>query len=898
MIRFLYMLTAVGFIFSIAAKAPAQDQKKTADPFARWESNIKAFEADDKKHPKEPGQVLFIGSSSIRLWDLEKWFPGLDAINRGFGGSEVADSLHFYDRIVKPYAPRAIVMYAGDNDLSREKTPAQVQADFKEFVTKVHKDFPDTQIIFVAIKPSIKRWNLIEKVREANSLIIKMAESDEQLTFLDIDTPMIGEDEMPKKEFFAKDGLHLNDAGYKLWSDLLKPHLDAIPAIKDARFKPLRNLRDAYHPWSPPTTLAAWEKEAERIRRQVLVSNGLWPLPEKTPLEPVISKKIDRGDHTVQNVYFRSRPGHYVTGNLYRPKNIEGKIPGILCPHGHWKDGRFYDAEGGSQSQLDQGAEEFASGAHSPLQARMVQLARMGTVVFHYDMIGYADSQPLDHRTGFNDADAALRLHNLMGLQTWNSIRSLDFLESLPEVDTDRLAVTGASGGGTQTMILAAIDDRVDVTFPAVMVSTGMQGGCVCENASYLRQGVNNIAFAALFAPKPQSMSGADDWTIEIETKGLPELKQVYSLFGKADNIEAKAFPQFKHNYNQVARELMYNWFNEHLDLRIDGPIQQSDFWPLTREQLTVFNDKNPLPDDALAAAPLRDLMTKEDQEEFESWLKGDIADYRNIVGGAAEVMLKPEVSDIETEYTTVRQDSEATSDITRADGIVTNSDGAHIKTVSLSSETKEPAGFVFWFDSAGNSHLFKDDGAIKDEVLQLIQAGYIVVSADLFMTGDSKGRTQSALDYPIDEKYPGYTYCYNTPLLTERVRDILTVIQNSSQQDKKRFLVATGDAGVWQLLARTAIPGDKIDQTIVDLNGFSFANVTTIDDPNLLPGALKFGGLPGLARLIEPSPLAIFGASKKDDFNKTLSHFKENLILSSEPLTDKKVVQMILESE
>src|SRR6185295_5335163 len=173
--------------------------------------------------------------------------------------------------------------------------------------------------------------------------------------------------------------------------------------------------------------------------------------------------------------------------------------------------------------------------------ARCAQLARMGCVVFHYDMVGYADSQQIVHRQGFTDPDAELRLQNFMGLQTYNSIRALDFLTSLPDVDPNRIGVTGASGGGTQTFILCAVDDRPAVAFPAVMVSTGMQGGCVCENASYLRQGIGNVDIAGAFAPKPLAMSGADDWTKEIETKGLPELKALYKLYGAEDKVMAKA---------------------------------------------------------------------------------------------------------------------------------------------------------------------------------------------------------------------------------------------------------------------------------------------------------------------------------------------------------------------
>ena len=169
----------------------------------------------------------------------------------------------------------------------------------------------------------------------------------------------------------------------------------------------------------------------------------------------------------------------------------------------------------------------------------------MGCVVFHYDMVGYADSQQIGHRQGFLDVEAELRLQSFMGLQTWNSVRALDFVMSLPDVDPSRVAITGASGGGTQTFLLTGIDDRLTAAFPAVMVSTAMQGGCVCENCSYLRVGTGNIELAGLFAPRPLGMSGANDWTLGIERKGLPELKALYRLYGAEDRVLARCFPQF-----------------------------------------------------------------------------------------------------------------------------------------------------------------------------------------------------------------------------------------------------------------------------------------------------------------------------------------------------------------
>ncbi|MCA9115487.1 MAG: acetylxylan esterase, partial [Planctomycetaceae bacterium] len=416
----------------------------------------------------------------------------------------------------------------------------------------------------------------------------------------------------------------------------------------DARLGTPRNLRDAYHPWSPPATAAAWSTEKEAIRRRILVSQGLWPMPPRPEIEASTHGKIDRDGYTIEQVYFASHPGHYVTGNLYRPKGRTGKLPGVLCPHGHWANGRFYEADDAKQKeQLDKEAEQTEAGARYPVQARMVQLARMGYVVFHYDMVGYADSRQIAHRAGFTDAAAGLWLQNFMGLQTFNSIRALDFLVSLPDVDPERIGVTGSSGGGTQTFMLCAVDPRPAVAFPAVMVSTGMQGGCVCENASYLRIGLNNVALAAVFAPKPMAMSGADDWTVAIETRGLPELKQVYGFSNQASLVEAKAYPQFKHNYNQVAREMMYAWFHEHLSPDMEQPLTEEPFKPVPPAELSVFDDSHKLPTDAVDATGLRKYLTEVSQRQFAAALpksKDDVAGYAELVRPALQVMLDASV--------------------------------------------------------------------------------------------------------------------------------------------------------------------------------------------------------------------------------------------------------------
>lgn len=630
----------------------------------------------------------------------------------------------------------------------------------------------------------------------------------------------------------------------------------------DARLAPARTLRDEYHPWSPPATLNEWDVARERIRTQLLVACGLWPLPDNTPLEPVIHGRVDRDDYTVERVYFASRPGLYVTGSLYRPKGFEGRRPGVLCPHGHWANGRFYDAgEAEAARQIAAGAESRPSAARFPLQARMVQLARMGCVVFHYDMIGYADQGPLDHRSGFSDAQAELWSQNILGLQTWNSIRALDFLASLPDVDPKRIGVTGASGGGTQTFVLGAIDPRPATAFPAVMVSTNMQGGCVCENASYLRIGLNNIAFAACFAPRPLGMTGANDWTIDIETKGLPELKQVWNLYGASEEVDARCFPQFGHNYNEVSRKVMYGWFNRHLGLGVSEPIEERDFTPLSREELTVFTAEHPRPSDALPAAPLRERLT----EETRAWYAGLVEraranprEYREIVGPAAEAIFGPLPRP--TDLT-----GEVASEGTAGDVRITRGwcsragDAAAVPWVMLWPEGT-PQGLAVWIDGRGKHALFERSGAPIPPLRDLLKRGHVVVTADVFLTGEYLP-TELDVTRPVNRGFAGYTFGYNRPLLVERVRDILTVAAFAERTSRANVVHWTGtrEAGPWVLLAR-GLRGPEQSTTVADVGGFAFAELTNLRDPNFLPGALKFGGLGGVLALAAPTRVELHG--------------------------------------
>lgn len=214
------------FLLLLPQLAVARDHRE--NDHVQWNAEIAAFQAADRAHPPAPGAVLFIGSSSIRLWtSLATDFPEVRTLNRGFGGSEIADSTYFADRIVAPYHPRAIVLYAGDNDLEAGNSPAQVRDDFAAFVRTARAVAPGVPIAFIAIKPSVARKALLPKIREANALVRDWAATQKGVAYLDIFTPMLGADGQPQARWFIQDGLHMNRTGYALWIGVVRPWLDA-----------------------------------------------------------------------------------------------------------------------------------------------------------------------------------------------------------------------------------------------------------------------------------------------------------------------------------------------------------------------------------------------------------------------------------------------------------------------------------------------------------------------------------------------------------------------------------------------------------------------------------------------------------------------------------------------
>jgi lysophospholipase L1-like esterase len=193
---------------------------------AKWKDELERIATRDKAHPPEPGGIIFVGSSSIRLWDLEKSFPGKKYVNHGFGGSVIADSTYYFDQLVGKFKPRLVVFYAGDNDIANGKSPEDVLKDFQEFAEKFKKELPKANLLYISIKPSIARWKLADKAREANKLIEGYGNRQPNFHFLDVWPVMLGEDGQPRKDFFLEDDLHMNEAGYAEWLKLVEPLLD------------------------------------------------------------------------------------------------------------------------------------------------------------------------------------------------------------------------------------------------------------------------------------------------------------------------------------------------------------------------------------------------------------------------------------------------------------------------------------------------------------------------------------------------------------------------------------------------------------------------------------------------------------------------------------------------
>ncbi len=659
----------------------------------------------------------------------------------------------------------------------------------------------------------------------------------------------------------------------------------ASAVASDRRFAPPKDL-DGEFLFQPITSPDAWKARAAELRRQLQVALGLWPMPDATPLNAVVHGAVTRQGYTVEKVYFESLPGHFVTGSLYRPTGRKGRLPAVLLPHGHWEHGRYMETPDKEfKHELVTGAERFDPGGRHPLQAAPAQLAKMGVIAFLFDLEGYADSvqipsavahgskgRPKDSPAApglFFHAQTDSRLQSIMGLQSWNARRALDFIISLPDVDPSRIGVSGASGGGTQTFILGAIDPRPAVFFPMVMVGTRMQGGCTCENADYLRIGTGNVEIASLMAPRPVGMTTADDWTKTMPETGFGAMQAMWKMLGAADRVAIFPMPQFDHNYNYVSRGAMYGWMNKYLGLGLEDPIVADDYVPLTREETSVWDRAHPKPASGEAEERrVTSWWTSVAERQMADVRPHDAASldrYRAVVGGAVAVM--------------VNRGIPSADDIVVDAGSALLKGGAYVRrgvlqqprwgelTPFVEVKPAQSTGAVaVWLDPRGTVGVLGTDDQAATAIAPLLQAGVTVVGIDVFGTGAFATGGAPVRNRLVEgTPFSPYTYGYNSPIVIQRTHDVLAALRYArSTATKSVSLVGLGpDAGTWAALARAAAPS-LVDRAAVDTGGFRFVTVATIDDAAFLPGGAKYDDLPGLLSLGAPGPLWLAGEGAK----------------------------------
>ena len=582
------------------------------------------------------------------------------------------------------------------------------------------------------------------------------------------------------------------------------------------------------------TTLEAWQARAAFLRKQILASAGLLPMPEKRPIQAEVFGKIERNGYTIEKVLLETWPGFYLGGNLYRPSGKRGPFPAVVSPHGHWHYGRLED-------------QQLVS-----VPGRCINLALQGFVVFTYDMSGYNDTDQLPHHWGSRQQD--LWNINPLGVQLWDSIRAVDFVSLLADVDVGRIAATGASGGGTQTFLLTAVDDRIKAAAPVNMISAEMQGG-VCENAANLRVGgsndISNMVIAALMAPRPLLMVSASDWTHNTSREEFPAVRSIYRLFNAEANVETAHFDQV-HNYDRESREAMYAFFGARL-LGSKGHIGERRF---TAEQpkdlLALFGRLRP----AGALVSLDQFSAdriSEARRSVDEWKPADAT----MLGKARETFrerltfsllaLKPSAGEliVEAKTSVGREEDLLLGRAGKGDRVAATWLSPVKANAALPPTLVVHPDGIAWVRASAQ----KPGGLVRG----ILDRGGAVMGIDAFQTGSGKA--------PRDTSGNGFTW-FNQTDDANRVQDILTglaYLQNRSRAQTVN-LVGLEIAGVWTYFARSmAGPGVNL---AADLAQFRTDTDEEYMNRFYIPGIRKAGDFRAAAVVDTEGELFLHDAS------------------------------------
>ena len=590
---------------------------------------------------------------------------------------------------------------------------------------------------------------------------------------------------------------------------------------------------DMHYKMPEYSSLDAWKQRAAFLRKRILHSAGLAPLPEKKPLNAQVFGRIQRRDYITEKVLLETYPGFFLGGNLYRPINERRRFAAVVSPHGHWRYGRLADRPVGS------------------VPARGITLARQGYVVFTYDMVGYGDTVQLPHRFGSNRNE--LWGVNVLGLQLWNSIRAVDFLSSLPYVDPKRLAVTGASGGATQAFLLSAVDDRIRYAAPVNMISATMQGGSVCENAANLRLDTFNVELAALMAPRPMLIvSATGDWTSNTPTNEFPAIKKIYALFGSEDDVESVQFDS-PHNYHRESREAVYAFFGKRIH-GVESPaaLQEMEFAaPPLNTMLSLWG--RPLPKRAVDLATFVSDRIREAKTQIASLLPSDAES----LSRAREFLREQLAFSIMAAPPTANElASDRLSSLPSGEVLVIGrrEQGDRVPAVILrprrAERTVAPTLIVH---PEGTAWVMSSSESLDGFVRALLNRGGAVMGIDAFQTGRAKKTSQRSR---------GYFTTFNRTDDANRVQDILTaLIYLRTRLDSQQVnLVGIGPAGVWTLFAAASAEGPL--DVVADLDGFAADSDKEFEQKFFIPGLRRAGDFRAAAVLLPPGRTLLYHAA------------------------------------
>jgi len=552
-------------------------------------------------------------------------------------------------------------------------------------------------------------------------------------------------------------------------------------------------------------SLGEWEMRKKALREQILLSAGLTPMPAKSPLHAQVFGRSDRDGYSIEKVLLETLPGYYLGGNLYRPAASKGKHPGILIAHGHWEYGRLENQELNS----------------TPKQG--ITMARQGYVVFAYDMTGYNDTVQTPHE--FGGGREQLWSFGPLALQLWNSIRALDFLLSQEDIDADRVGITGASGGGTQTLLLTAVDDRIRFSAPVNMVSAIMQGGCVCENAPFLRRGTNNVEIAAMAAPRPMILiSGPQDWTKNVAQEEYPAIRKLYEFYGKSENV-SNSVVNAPHNYNRESREHVYRFLGRHV-LGVDdvNSLREKDEIEVEKLQdMLVLHDRT-LPAGALDYAGL-----------FEAW--------RTWSQAAAAEEHDPQVLRHRLSLTLGAEwPEEVQSEEIQSEEVQVQPNGQELILSRKGRHDRIPAA---WFPGHGRAVLLlypeASEAARQTGQFQTLRKeGRPVLVIDAYQTG-------RAVE-PVDRSLPHWL-AFNASDDAARVQDVLTALAYLRKKAGAPVeLLGLKKSAVWALFAAALAPADLVFSP--QLGTFSGKDEDFIRD-FFAPGIQKAGGVESALRIL-----------------------------------------------